>query len=111
MTDPDIDLRLKALFAEPAPGRDPAFANRIVALAAYDLALRRARRRSLARLMGEAAGLSAILTAFVMLARLPAPALAGLGETLPLASPAMLGIALLAMWSLISVRGEPSRGR
>ncbi len=46
MTESDIDARLAALFASPAPPPDAAFADRIVALARYDVAVRRSWRRA-----------------------------------------------------------------
>lgn len=104
MTDPDLDRRLKALFAEPPPSPDPDFAVRVVALAAYDLSLRRARRRGLVRIAGETAALVAVLGAFALIARLPTGKLAGFGDTIALASPAMLAVALLAMWALVATR-------
>ncbi len=45
---PDIDARIAALLGDPKPARpDSAFADRIVALAAYDLSTRKSRRRAL----------------------------------------------------------------
>ena len=104
MTDEEIDARLAALLAEPAPAPDPVFADRIVALARFDLASRRARRRSFARIGREAAALAAVLVTFALLARAPAGAAAGIGDAVPLASPAMLGVTLLALWALVANR-------
>jgi hypothetical protein len=106
MIDTDFDARLAALLAEPAPAPDRAFAERVIARAACDLALRRARRRGLARVARETAALGAVLAAFALLARIPGPTLAGIGDSLPLASPAMLGITLLAMWALVGARED-----
>lgn len=108
MTEDDIDLRLKALLAEAPSAPDTAFANKIIALAAYDAALHRARRRTTFRIVGECAALAVILVAFAALARSPGPALAGLGDTIPMASPAILGIAMLALWCVASLRSEAS---
>jgi hypothetical protein len=104
MTDDDLDTRLAALLSEAAPPADARFANRIVSLAAYDLSLRRSRRRVFERVAQEAAALGAALSAFALLARLPADALAGFGDAMPIASPAMLGVALLALWGIVSAR-------
>ena len=66
----DADARLSALLAYPAPPRtDPAFADRVVALAAHDLAARRARRRGFAQIAREALVLTAVLASFALLAR------------------------------------------
>ncbi len=57
---PDIDARIAALLADPQPARpDSAFADRIVALAAYDLSTRNSRRRALIQVGREALGLAA----------------------------------------------------
>ena len=104
MTDEDLDTRLTALFREAPPQPDARFADRVVTLAAYDLSLRRSRRRVLVRIAQEAAALGAALSAFALLARLPAEALAGFGDAMPIASPAMLGVTLLALWGIVSAR-------
>ncbi|HVF37901.1 MAG TPA: hypothetical protein VNA29_08185 [Sphingomicrobium sp.] len=104
MTD-DLDRRLGSLFAEPPPPPDPAFADRIVALAAHDQAMRRAHRRALIRIGKEALGLGTIVSTFVLLARYaPDGSAAGMGDSLALGSPAMLGFALLAIWGLAGTR-------
>jgi len=108
MTDDEIDARLAALMAEPAPAPDPAFADHVVALARFDLARRRARRRALARVGREALALVAVLATFALLARLPSGPVAGAGDALPLASPAMLGVILLGLWALVVNRPSPA---
>ena len=102
MTDSDLDTRLAALFCEAAPAPDSRFAERIVALAAYELSLRRSRQSGMAKVAREAVGLGAALAAFALLARLPADALAGFGDAMPIASSGMLGVALLALWGIAS---------
>ena len=104
MTDADLDRRLAALLREAAPPRDDRFAERVVALAAYDLALRRSRRRALARVAREAAALGAALGAFWLLAREQGDVIAGFGDAIAIASPAMLGVTLLALWGVASAR-------
>ena len=108
MTDDEIDARLAALMAEPAAAPDPAFADHVVALARFDLVRRRARRRAFARVGREALALVAVLATFVLLARLPSGPAAGLGDALPLASPAMLGVILLGLWALVVNRPSPA---
>lgn len=91
MTD-DLDRRLAALFAEADPMPDPASADRIVALAAHDQAVRRARRRALLRIGKEALGLGAVLSSFVLLSRYaPEGTAAGLGDSRA-GNAAMLGL-------------------
>lgn len=97
----DTDARLSALLAHSGPTQpDPAFADRVVALAAHDVAARRARRRGLAQIAREALVLAAVVTSFVLLARAE-PMLAGAGNSISLGGPAMMGILALLMWSLV----------
>lgn len=103
MTDTDLDARLSALFADGPPVPDPAFSERIVALAAYDQAERRARGRAFRRVASETVALIAVLATFAILAR-AAPGAVEFGDTLPLASPAMLGVAMLGLWALVGLR-------
>jgi hypothetical protein len=107
MTYNDLDARLAALLAEPMPAPDPGFTSRIVALAAHDLAVRRARRRAFQRIAGEAFALAAVITAFALLAR-SAPDAAGFGEAVALANPALLGLAMLSLWGLVGLRPAAS---
>lgn len=108
MTDQDLDVRLAALLARPEPAADPVFAERIVALARHDLALRRARRRAVERVGLEALALSAIVAAFAMLAR-SGTEFAGFGDEIALSNPAMLGLAMLGLWGLVGLRPTPAR--
>lgn len=104
----DIDRRLKSLLAEPPPAPDAAFADRVVALAAYEAQRRRSTRRIWSRLAGDGAALAAVLGAFALAARLPAGELVGFGDTIALASPAMAGVVLLALWALVAARDPAS---
>lgn len=103
MTDNDIDVRLSALFADDPPVPDPAFSERIVALAAYDRAERRSRARALRRIATETVALTAVLATFAILAR-AAPTAVEFGDTLPLTSPALLGLAMLVLWAIVGIR-------
>jgi hypothetical protein len=103
MNDHEVDARLKVLFAQQTPAADPAFSDRVILLAAWEQAERRARRRAVRRLTSEALGLIAVLAAFALLAR-AGPAAADAGDTIPLASPAMLGLAMLVLWLLVGFR-------
>jgi hypothetical protein len=103
MNEHDVDARLKALFAERPLAPDPAFSDRVIVLAAYEQAERGARRRAAHRLASETVALMAVLATFALLAR-AGPEAADLGGTIPLASPAMLGLAMLALWALVGFR-------
>jgi hypothetical protein len=98
------DTRLAALFdRDEIP--DDGFSARVVALAALEDRLAARRRGQVRRITGEALGLSAILIAFAALAR-SAP----VGEVVPLASPAMIGLMLLGTWLAVGVRGVMRAG-
>ncbi len=104
MTD-DLDRRLAALFDEPVPAPDQQFAERIVALAGYDRAVRLARRRALTRVGKEALALLAVVASFVLLARhAPNSAGAGLGDSIALGSQAMLGVLTLMLGGIAVTR-------
>ncbi len=104
MTD-DLDHRLAALFQAGIPAPDRTFADRVVALAAHDHAVRIARRRAVARVGKETLALSATLASFVLLARhVPGTAGAGLGDSIALGSQAMLGILTLLLGGLAVAR-------
>lgn len=115
MNEDDFDARLKALLAEPSAIPDPAFSDRIIALAAYEQAERRALHLALRRLASETLALSAVLVTFALLARI-GPGAADFRDTIPLASPAMFGLAMLGLWALVGFRpadasfiGRPSK--
>ncbi|HVM38025.1 MAG TPA: hypothetical protein VM265_06535 [Sphingomicrobium sp.] len=103
MNEQDVDARLRALLAERPPAPDPAFSDRVIGLAAFEQAERRARRRAVRRLASETLALVAVLATFALLAR-AGPVAADLGDTIPLASPAMLGLAMLVLWALVGFR-------
>ena len=103
MNEHDVDARLEALFAESPATPDPAFSDRIMALAAYEQAVRRARRLALRRLASESLALGAVLVTFALLARV-APVAADLSDTIPLASPAMFGLMMLGLWAFVGFR-------
>ena len=107
MSDTDLDARLAALLRDESPvQKHDAFADRVVALAAHDLSQRQWRRRTAVRIGRETLGLIAVLFVFAILARM-APDSVGFGDILPLASPAMAGLIVLAMWSLVTL--SPAR--
>lgn len=103
MNDDNANARLEVLFAEPPATPDPAFGDRIIAIAAYMQAEQHARRLALRRLGTEALALFVILLNFALLSRV-GPTEADLGDALPLASPAMLGLTMLGVWALVGLR-------
>ena len=107
MNDVELDARLAALLRDDSPIEpSDGFTDRVVALAAYDLSQRQWRRRTAFRIGRETLGLVAVLFVFTVLARM-APEGIGPGNIVPLASPAMAGLVMLAMWSVVSL--SPAR--
>ena len=107
MNNAELDTRLTALLRTDSAARpSDGFADRVMALAAYDLSQRRWRRKTVARVGRETLGLVAVLVVFAVLARM-APSSSAPADILPLASPAMVGLVMLAMWSVASL--SPAR--
>ena len=100
----DDETRLAALFGRDEIA-DEGFSERVVALAALEDRLASRRREQVRRIAGEALGLAAILIAFAALARF-----APVGDVVPLASPAMVGLMLLGTWLAVGVRATPRTG-
>jgi hypothetical protein len=98
----DVDVRLAGLFVEADPPPDPRFAERVIALAAYDLEVRRARRAAVSQIGREALALAAVLICFCLLTLQGPEPQAGSGEVVSFGSPAMIGVALLALWGLVA---------
>ncbi len=106
MNDSEVDLGLAALLADPSsPTRDSVFAERIIALAAYELTVRRSWRSAVAQIGREAIGLATILASFVGLASAVPDSAAGLGDAISFGSPAMLGLIILVAW-VVATRGS-----
>lgn len=106
MNEHEVNARLHALFAEPPSAPNPAFSERVIALAAYEQTERRARRRAVRRVASETLALISVLATFALLAR-AGPVAADFGDTIPLASPAMLGLAMLGLWAWAVVGFRP----
>jgi hypothetical protein len=98
----DDDVRLSALFQKFYSPLDPGFATRVIALAAYEAKVRRARRGAAILILREALALVAVLIGFCVLTLQSPGEPLGLGDVLPLSSPMMFGVALLASWALVN---------
>ena len=85
----------------PTRSLTTGFSERVVALAALEAGA--SRRRDSSAIAGEALALAAILIAFAALARF-----APVGDVVPLASPAMIGLMLLGTWLAVGVRATPA---
>jgi len=100
MSDP-LDLRLRTFLAPPrAP--DEVFAMRVRAGIRAEQRLRAARRASWVTFATEMAAGASVIVAFLLLSRPLVPFDSGL--VVPLYSPAMCGVILLGLWTLVSLR-------
>ena len=109
-----IDLKLKALLSSPERPADDAFAMRMTRLvmaeetllaerrAAAEEKLLAARRAAWKRFGTEMAAAAAAIVVFILLAKAgPAP---DSSRIVPVFSPAMAGLLLLALWLIVSWR-------
>ena len=105
----ELDRKLTNLLRDDRlPDADPAFADRIVALAAHDLQRRNARARLKRRFAIEGVGLAGAVATFALLS-LMGGNVAGAGDSVPLTSPAMMGVLTLSLWLLATVRPATAR--
>lgn len=100
MNDHDIDRRLGELLRADVPRPDPAFAERVVAVARIEHQLAAARRRAWSRLAADAAAAVALGLTFFLLSQQQAPGPEGI---IPLQGPVMAGLVMLALWGLVSL--------
>ena len=108
MTEQDIDRRLGELLRAADPPPDPAFADRVLLAARLDRELAAARRRSWRKAAVDCAGALAVGAAFLLLARLQPPAIAGV---VAFDEPAMAGLVMIGLWSLLMLPGAGARRR
>lgn len=96
------ELELKALLASPPRPADEAFAMRMTRLVLAEEKLLAARRAAWKRFATEMAAAAAAILVFVLLAKAgPAP---DSTRIVPLFSPAMAGLLLLALWLVVTWR-------
>ena len=105
MNEAEIDARLGALLAPPDEFPDAVFAARVRRAILADEALRSARRRGWRRFAAELAGSLAVVLAFYLLRGSDS---AAQGGTIGL-GPALAGLVLVAMWTLVALRPAPGR--
>lgn len=97
----DIDLKLEALLRAPERAPDEAFAVGMERTILVEARLLAARRVAWTRFGVEMLAAACAIVAFLLLARLTPADSEGL---VPLFSPAMVGLLILALWLLVSVR-------
>ena len=105
MSEAEIDARLHALLAPPDEFPDALFTARVRRAILADEALRGARRQGWRRFATEVAGSLAVVLAFYLLGgseAAPESGIVGFG-------PALAGLVLVAMWTLIALRPAPGR--
>lgn len=99
MNGDDIDLRLRALLAEPERAPDEAFAAAVARRVLGDERLRAARRAAWTRFATVMAATASLVLLFVLLARLGG---GDSGDVVPPFSPAAAGLLLLALWAAVA---------
>jgi negative regulator of sigma E activity len=97
----DIDLRIEALLKAPARPSDEAFVARVRGAVELEARLAAARSAAWRRFAAEMAAAAAAIAAFWLLASATPP---DSDRIVPLLSPAMAGVMLLALWVAVSVR-------
>ena len=105
MNEAETDARLAALLAPPQEFPDAVFTVRVRRGILADEALRAARRQGWRRFGVELAGSLAVVLAFYLLGGSDSGAAAGtIGY-----GPALAGLVLVAIWTLVALRPAPGR--
>ena len=106
MNEAETDARLHALLAPPEEFADSIFTARVKRAILADEALRAARLRGWRRFGAELAGSLAVVLAFYVLGgadgAVTESGTIGFG-------PALAGLVLVAMWTLVALRPAPGR--
>jgi hypothetical protein len=102
----EIDLELQALLRTPERAPDEAFAARVAQAVLVEQRLSAARRVAWTRFGAEMLAAASAIAAFWLLARLTPPDSDGV---VPLFSPAAMGLVVLGLWVLVSMRGPEGR--
>jgi hypothetical protein len=108
MTDAELDMRLGALLREPEPEADQAFIDRTMLAARIDRDIRHARQRAFRRALIDGAGAVAVAATFFLLSQAQVPSPDGI---IPFQGPAMAGLVMLGLWSLVSFPRATGRMR
>lgn len=106
MNDAELDRRLAALLREPEPAADPTFTDRVLAAARLDREIREVRRRAWRRALIDCGVAIAVAASFYLLTQAQAPSPDGM---IPLQAPAMAGLAMLALWAVVSLPNSGNR--
>jgi hypothetical protein len=100
MNEAELDRRLGHLLRQPEQTADQVFIDQVVALARLDRDIRRARRRSFRKALIECSGGVAVALTFFLLSQAQVAPPDGM---LTLQGPATAGLAMLALWALVSL--------
>ena len=100
MNEQEIDRRLGALLQRPIPAADPAFVDQVVLAARMDRQFSIARRRNLRRALIDCGAAAAVGASFYFMSQMNGAVADGV--ILP-GGPAMAGLIMLALWTLIAL--------
>ena len=106
MTEQEIERRLGELLMRPVPHPDPAFVERVVLAARIDLQLAAVRRRRLLRALIDCGAAIAVGASFYLMSQMTGAELNGI--IVP-GGPAMAGLVMLALWSVIALPSSRNR--
>jgi hypothetical protein len=100
MTDADLDRRLGAMLREPSPAGDPAFVDRVLAGVRLEAKLLKVRRWAWRRALLDCTGAIVVAASFYLLTQAQSGSADGM---ISLYGPAMAGLVMLGLWSLVSL--------
>lgn len=106
MTEQEIERRLGELLERPVPHPDPAFVERVVLAARIDLQLAAMRRRRLQRALIDCGAAVAVGVSFYLMSQMTGAELNGV--IVP-GGPAMAGLIMLALWSVVALPSSRNR--
>lgn len=108
MNEAELDRRLGQILRQPEPPADQAFIDQVVALARLDRDIRRARRLSFRKALVDCTAGGAVALTFFLLSQAQMAPPDGM---LTLQGSATAGLAMLALWALVSLPSSASTKR
>jgi hypothetical protein len=106
MMDEELDVRLGELLREPYPDADQRFIDATIAAVRLDNEIRRARKSAFRRTIIECASAVAVAGTFFLLSQAQPASPDGI---VPLQAPAMAGLIMLGLWSVMTLNVTGTR--
>jgi len=106
MNEQDVDVRLGALLRAQQPRPDPEFVDRVLLAISVERQFRVGRRRAWRRALVECGAAIAVAASCYLLTQAQAPSPDGI---ISLQGPAMAGLVMLFLWSLVALPISSSR--